>query len=258
MNGTPDIVVKRIGKDDDALQAYCCMTEVPTPWPKALCECRDWVAENLGKHVDGYHLQLVAGEVIGHLYYTLSEHALFSYDVEPGAAILYCEWVQQRYQKRGFGTRLFETFLTALKKENAKGVLVEATDLQGQMYYGHYISRGFKIVHETGHHKLMYLPLSTEQVGYHRRKPRIQPRSGLPVEIHLFRGFLCPYEVSTQLLVRNVAQEFGDQVVIREVWLTPETLDQYGVPSGVLINGMQKLAGGETERAVRQAIIEEL
>jgi predicted GNAT family acetyltransferase len=183
---------------------------------------------------------------------------LFSYDVEPGAAILYCEWVQQRYQKRGFGTRLFETFLSALKQENAKGVLVEATDLQGQMYYGHYISRGFEIVHETGHHKLMYLPLSTEQVGYQRRKPRIQPRRGLPVEIHLFRGFLCPYEVSTQLLVRNVAQEFGDQVKIQEVWLTPETLDQYGVPSGILINGIQKLAGGETERAVRQAIMEEL
>ena len=258
MKGTPDIVVKRLVKDDDALQTYCCMTEVPTPWPKALCECRDWVAENLGRHVDGYHLQLGAGDVIGHIYFAPSEQALFSYKVEPGFAVMYCEWVQQRYQKRGFGTHLFETFLTALKQENAKGVLVEATDIEGQMYYGHYLSRGFRIVHEAGHHKLLFLPLSAEQVSYRRRKPRVQPRRQHPVEIHLFRGFLCPYEVSTQLLVRDVAQEFGDQVRIQEIWLTPETLDQFGVPSGVLINGIQKLAGGETERAVRRAIMEEL
>jgi GNAT superfamily N-acetyltransferase len=258
MKRTPDVVVKRLVKADDALRAYCCMTEVPTPWPKALCECRDWVAENLGKHVNGYHLQLGAGDVIGHLYFAPSEQALFSYEVEPGVAVLYCEWVQQRYQKRGFGTRLFETFLTVLKQENAKGVLVEATDIEGQMYYGHYLSRGFQIIHEASHHKLLFLPLSAEQVGFDRRQPRVQPRRRLPVEIHLFRGFLCPYEVSTQLLVREVAQEFGDQVRIQEVWLTPETLDQFGVPSGVLINGIQKLAGGETERAVRQAIMEEL
>ena len=79
----------------------------------------------------------------------------------------------------------------------------------------------------------------------------------LPVEIHLFRGFLCPYEVSTQQLVREVAGEFRGRVKVHEIWLTRETLDTYGVPSGVLINGRQKLAGGETERAIRQAIMEE-
>jgi hypothetical protein len=234
------------------------MTEVPTPWPKALCECRDWVVENLGKHVEGYHLQLGDGAVIGHLYFAPSEQALFSYQVEDGFTVLYCEWVQQRYQKRGYGTYLFETFLGDLKQRNVKGVLVEATDIQGQMYYEHYISRGFKIVNESGHHKLLFLPLSAKNVAFVHREPLIQPRQGLPVEIHLFRGFLCPYEISTHLLVREVAQEFGDQVRIQEIWLTPETIDEYGVPSGVLINGRQKLAGGETERAVRQAIMEEL
>jgi len=257
MERPPDVLVKRLVQHDEALKAYCCMTEVPTPWPKALCECRDWVAKNLGKHVDGYHLQLADGEVIGHLYYAPAEQALFSYQVEPGVAVLYCEWIQQRYQRRGYGTHLFETFLSGLKQENTKGVLVEATDIEGQMYYQHYISRGFDILYETGHHKLLYLPLSAKEIAFHRRKPRIQPQRSLPVEIYLFRGFLCPYEVSTQQLVREVAGEFRDRVKIQEIWLTPETLDTYGVPSGVLINGQQKLAGGETERAIRQAIMEE-
>jgi hypothetical protein len=46
--------------------------------------------------------------------------------------------------------------------------------------------------------------------------------------------------------------------MLREVTLTPETLPEYGIAKGILINGRQKLGGGETEEAVRQAISEEL
>jgi hypothetical protein len=234
------------------------MTEVPTPWPKALCQCRDWVSENLGVYVEGYHLQNQGGEVFGHIYFAGSEQALFPYIVEPGVGVLYCEWVQQRYQKQGFGKGLFEAFLSDMAAENAKGVLVEATDIEGQMHYSHYTSRGFEVVHEAGHHKLLYLPLSQEKVSYRRRENTIQPRRVHPVEILLFRGFHCPYEVSSQVLVQQVALEFGDQVTLQEVWTTPDTLEKYGVVSGIFINGKQKLTGGDSEVAVRHAILEEL
>ena len=148
--------------------------------------------------------------------------------------------------------------MAGLERDHLKGVLVEATDIEGQMHFSHYLSRGFEIVNEAGHHKLLYLPIANKQVTFHRRQANLQPRRGLPVEIHLFQGFLCPYQVSTHILVREIALEFGDQVSIQEVWLTSETLDKYGLASGVLINGQPKLAGGETERAVRQAILEEL
>ena len=245
-------------KESDSQKTYCCMTEVPTPWPKALCQCRDWVAENLGVHVEGYHLQLGDGEVVGHIYYAPSEQALISYEIEPGVSVLYCEWVQQRFQKQGYGRRLFDALITDLEAENIKGIIVETTDIQGQMHYSHYLSRGFGIIHEFGHHKLMFKPLANKTITFHRRQPRIQPHQGLPVEILLFRGFLCPYEMSTQVLVQEISMEFRDKVNIQEIWLTPETLDKYGVASGVLINGKPKLAGGEPERAVRQAIMEEL
>jgi N-acetylglutamate synthase-like GNAT family acetyltransferase len=257
MEGTPPLQVKRID-DSDAQSAYCCMTEVPTPWPKAVCQCRDWVSEHLGEYVDGYHLRLESGRVIGHIYFASSENALFSYDVEPGVGVLYCEWIQQQYQKRGLGKRLFDAFLSDMEEENTKGVLVETTDLEGQMHYSHYVSRGFNIVHETGHHKLLYLPLSKKVVAYRRRVARVRPKRGFPVEILLFRGFVCPYEVSTQILVREIALEFGDQVTIQEISITQATLEKYGVASGIFINGKHKLAGGEPESAVRQAIIEEL
>ena len=81
-----DVTIRRIRDREDAQKAYCCMTEVPTPWPAALCQCRDWVTNNLSRYVEGYHLQKPDGEVIGHLYYANSEQALFPYIVEPGAA----------------------------------------------------------------------------------------------------------------------------------------------------------------------------
>jgi hypothetical protein len=68
---------------------------------------------------------------------------------------------------------------------------------------------------------------------------------------------MCPFEVSTEVILREVAREFGDQVTLREASLTPETLREYGVAKGVFINGRQKLVGGETEEQVRQAIQEE-
>jgi GNAT superfamily N-acetyltransferase len=257
MMGDLSVVVHRIINRDDAQKAYCCMTEVPTSWPDALCQCRDWVAENLGRYVEGYHLQLGDGEVIGHLYYAPSERALFPYQVETGVGILYCDWVQKRYQGMGLGRQLHEAFLDDMDKLGMKGVLVEATDLEGQMNFRHYQRRGFEIIQRDGNRILLYHPLSQKKAKVQRLPSSIPSRRGKPVEILILNGYMCPYEVSTQLLLRSIVREFGDQVILRDVWLTPETLHQYGVAKGVFINGQQKLSGGETEGAIRQAIVEE-
>jgi len=255
MKETSQFRLKKISVSD-AQKAYCCMTEVPTPWPESLCQCRDWVSENIGKYVDGYHLQLESGVVAGHIYFADSEQALFPYEVEPGAVVVYCEWVQQRFQGQGLGRDMFSRFLNEMKGK--KGVVIETTDIEGQMHFQHYTSRGFKIAHEERHNKLLYLPLSQEEVWFKRRESTIKPQRKVPVEILIFRGFLCPYEVSTYLKVKDIASEFSDQISLKEIWTSPETLRQYGVSSGVLINGRRKLSGGESESAIRQAIREEL
>lgn len=250
--------VKELTSQEDAQKSYCCMTEVPSPWPEALCVCRNWIAQNLGDKIQGYHLEQQDRQVVGHLYYALSEHALFPYQVEPQVGILYCEWVQRKYQRQGLGRRLFEAFVGDMRAQNIKGLLVEASDLEGQMHYKHYSSRGFSPIYESGHRKLLYLPLSQPEVSAQPLNPSLQPRQGAPVEIVLLNGYLCPFEVSTHLLMRQVAQEFGSQVLLREVTLTRESLQEYGAAYGVFINGRQKLFGGESEAAIRQAIQEEL
>jgi hypothetical protein len=69
-------------------------------------------------------------------------------------------------------------------------------------------------------------------------------------------GYRCPVDVATLLLLRRVSQEFGDQVVLREVTLSPVTVSEFGSTAGVFVNGRRALLGGETEEAIRQAILE--
>lgn len=253
-----DVTIRPLERPEDTELAYCCMTEVPTPWLQALCTCRDWMSQNLGRHVEGYHLQLTGGQVIGHLYYALSEQALIPYKVEANVSIMYCEWVQRRYQKQGLGRHLFDTFLGDMERNGVKGILVEGTDLEGQMHVDHYFSRGFEVIQETGHQKLLYRPISQAEITVDRLQPQVHPQAGLPVEIMILSGYMCPYETATLLLLREVAQEFGDQVIIHQLSLTPASLQTYGVATGIFINGRQKLAGAETEGAIRQAILEEI
>jgi len=258
MDNQLEMKVKRMKQKGDAQKAYCCMTEAPSPWPVALCQCRDWVTDNLGTHVEGYHLATRQGEVAGHIYFALSEKALVPYQIEPNVGVLYCEWVQKRYQGQGWGRYLFNNFLDEMKAEGIKGILVEGTDREGSMHFSHYSGRGFNMILELGYLKLLYLPISQEEVAVKPIETRIKPKRESPVEILILNGYMCPYEAATLIAVRLVAPEFGEQVKLEDVWLTPDTLNQYGAAKGIFINGRRKLAGGESEEQIRQAIREEL
>ncbi len=251
------VVVKRVESAAEAQQAFCCMAEVPTPWPAALNVCRAWVGQNLGRYVEGYHVHDADGVVVGQLYYAASERALIPYEIEPGVAVLYCEWIQRRRQGQGLSRQLFGAFEAEARAQGCKGILVEATTHEDQMHYRHYLVRGFEVVHEAGDRKLLYRPLSRPRVDIRPLEMRIRPRRGLPVEILILAGYLCPFETATQMLLLDVAREFGERVVVRHEALSPETLQRYGVAYGVFINGRPKLGGATTEEAIRQAILEE-
>jgi hypothetical protein len=252
------VSVKRLATQDDAQKSYCCMMEVPTPWPEALCNCRSWVAHNLGKLVDGYHLELDSGEVIGHLYYALTPQALVPYKLAANVGVIYCEWVQRRFQGQGLSRLLFEAFQNDMKEQAVLGILVVANELEDQGPIDHYRSRGFRTIYEAGHQKLLYLPVSSLEIQVQPIQAHLQPARSLPVEVTILSGFACPYEISTYLILRQVVREFGHQVVVREVALSPESLKEYGAARGIFINGRQKLFGGESEQAIRQAILEEM
>ena len=249
--------IKRLRSIEEAQLAFPCMAEVPSPWPESLAACRNWVSQNLGRYVEGYHVELANGEIVGQLYYAPSEQALIPYRVEPGVAVIYCEWVQRRHQRRGFGRQLFSTFEAQMRESGCKGILIEATEHEQYMHYRHYLARGFEPVLENEDRKVLYLSLQQAQVQVTALAPRIRPHRGVPVEILVLSGYLCPFETSTHLLLLDVAREFGDRVRLRQESLTPNTLERYGVAGGIFINGRRKLAGATSEAEIQQAILEE-
>jgi GNAT superfamily N-acetyltransferase len=228
--------------------------EVPTPWPEALQACRAWIAQGLGTLVEGLHLQDYAGTVIGHVYYGSSERALIPCQVEDGVAVVYCEWIQRRHQGKGYARLLSEALARHLDGEGYKGILVVATDDEQHMSYTHFARRGFRPVRQAGRLRLMYRPLRQESVDVQPLELRIAPRRGHPIEIVVFTGGFCPYEAATGLLTLQVAREFGDRVVLKEIPVTVENVRAYGAAGGVFINGRRTLPGGASEEAIRQAI----
>ncbi len=252
------VQVRRLVDEKDAQSAYCCMGGSATPWEPALCVCRDWIAENLGKYIEGYHLALEDDEIIGHLYFAPSNQALIPYRLEPDAAVIYCEWVQQEHQGKGLGKRMYDTFLNEMKANNSKGIVVVTSDEEGEPQAQSYIDRGFEVIHQEGSEQLLFLPLTQPSIDFQPLEQQLKPKRKSPVEIHVINGYMCPHEVATQLILQEVVKEFGDKVIYKEVTLTPETLSEYGAASGIFINGKRKLGGGEIEESVRQAIAEEL
>jgi predicted GNAT family acetyltransferase len=230
------------------------MVEVPTPWPEALQACRAWIAQNLGTLVEGLHLQDSAGNVIGHVYYASSERALIPYQVEDHVGVVYCEWIQRRHQGKGYARLLSEALIRYLDEGGYKGILVAATDDEQCMHYTHFVRRGFRPLQQAGSMRLMYYPLRQESVHVQPLELRITPRRKHPIELIVFTGGFCPYEASTSLSALQVAREFGDRLILKEVAVTVENLRAYGVISGVFINGRRTLPGGASEEAIRQAI----
>lgn len=251
-----DVKVVPLTDPGQVQQACPCMEEVPTPWPDALEDCRHWIARHLGSLIEGLHLQQRGGEVIGNMYYGFSEQALIPYEIEAEVAILYCEWVQRRYQGQGYARQLFDALTERLSREGTKGILVEAGSGEEGMPYGHLFRAGFRPIEGVGARRLMYFPLAQQSVAANPLKTRIVARDRYPVEVLAFSGGFCPCETATSLIALDVAREFGDRVALQEVPITAENVRAYGAARGVYVNGRAIPDDGVPEEAIRQAIRE--
>jgi len=249
--------VKKVASRD-VEASYCCMSETPprVSWAEFLPESRKWFKQNLGKHVEGYHI-LDDGKVVGHIYYASSENALVPFETEPKVAFIYCTEMLHDYMRKGYGKMMFDYAKNDLKKRGFKGILVDATDFQEYMHYSHFVKQGFKVVKEHKPFKLMYFPLLKDKVDIKMFELSYKPSKD-KVEVTLFKSFFCPVSVCMYHLIKKVAKSFGDKVKIVEIEPTLETVRKYGTYVDTLINGKPKLLGPASEQDVRKAIQEEV
>ena len=251
--------IRPIQTAEDIQKAYPCSTEAPIPfWEDGLPMCREWMAQNLGKHIEGLHLEDGSGTVIGHIYWAPSQQALAPYEIEDGVAYIYCDWVQEQFRQRGGAHILFQELVDQLRSKNYKGILVDGTDFEGYMYYGHYLKRGFRIIQEQEGSRLMYYPLRNASIEVKRLPARIPKPGGSSVEIFVIGSCFCPVGASALLAVRKVARELGEQVVLKEVPASLEAIKRYGLADGIFINGKAKFLGPVSEDQVRRVIEAEL
>jgi GNAT superfamily N-acetyltransferase len=252
------VKVYHLSERAQAERAYPCLERPTLPWADGLPLSRAWFAENLGKYVEGFHLEDDDGQVIGHIYWAPSERALVPYQIEGHAAFLYCEWVQRPHRGRGYLRQLFQAFTAFLQEEGYKGILVDGTEIEDYMHHRHFAKRGFRVIREAGGGRLMYLPLKQQTVRVEPLSPRIPISGTAPVEILIIGSLSCPVGSSAVLAIRKVVDELGEAVLVREVPAGREAIARYGVADGIFINGKAKFFGPVTEAQVRQAILEEM
>ncbi len=120
--------------------------------------------------------------MIGHIYWAPSERALVPYHIEEGAAFLYCDWIRPTHRGRGYSRLLYDAWLESLRLAGCKGVLVDATEIEGYMHYRHYASRGFRPLRGEGP-GTMYLPLGQESVRIEPLRPQIPTERTAPAEV---------------------------------------------------------------------------
>ena len=203
---------------------YCCMSDLPPGhvWLGALPESREWFKNNLGKHVEGYHL-LDGDKVVGHVYYETSERVLLPYEMESNVAFIYCTEMLRDYMHKGYGKMMFDYVKDDLRKQGFKGIVVDATDFKEYMYYEHFLKQGFKIIKEHGPFKLMYFPLTKESTKAKPLDLSYTPSKD-KVEVTLFKNFFCPVSPYMYHLIKRVAKGFGDKVKTVEIEATLETV----------------------------------
>ncbi len=250
--------VQRVQTWEDIQRAYPCATASPVPfWADGLPLCREWFAENLGKHIEGFHLE-EEGNVIGHIYWASSAYALVPYEIEDGVAYVYCDWVQHQHRGKGGMHLLFQEFVRFLYSQGYKGILVDTTEFEGYMHHQHFLKRGFQVLRESDGSKLLYYPLVQPTVAIKPVVARVAGGGGTAVEVLIIGSRFCPVGASAVLAIRKVAQELGPRVVVKEIPASREAIAQYGVADGIFINGKTKFFGPVQESQVRQAIVEEL
>jgi predicted GNAT family acetyltransferase len=248
--------VKRV-TSDDLESSYCCMSETPpgASWPQALPESKKWFKNNLGKHVEGYHL-LDGDKVIGHIYWETSEKAFIPYKIEPKVAYIYCTEMLHDHMHKGYGKTMFDHMKDDLKKQGYKGITVDATNIKEYMHYEYFTKQGFRVIKEHDPFKLMYFPLLKQNVEAEPLKLSYKPSKD-KVEVTLFNNFFCPVGAHMYQLFKKAAKGFSDKVKIVEIKATPETMQKYGTTEP-LINGKIKIFGPASEKDVEKAIQEEI
>jgi GNAT superfamily N-acetyltransferase len=148
------------------------------------------------------------------------------------------------YRGKGYGKLLLEEAEIDVKKLS-KGVAVIAHNHPRWMPASFFTKRGYKVVDEQdGEIKEMLMlkafhPVESPKFVKQKYDYKPKPISG-KIVVEIFWSGVCPHNLLSVELLKDVLSEFGNKVLIKEVATNDLPLDaikKYGYGYGVYING---------------------
>ncbi len=168
----------------------------------------------------------------------------------PDVMAIWCVNVREDWRRQGIGSRLIQSCLDDSRALGRKGVAVTTWD-PFWMPRGVFDRHGFLDVGPAGQGGRVLFK-SFEEVEPPRwveREPAFQPAPG-KIALDIYHTDRCPIHWRNNLLIRDVAEEFGGVVEVRE-HATDDRADmlRHGTACRVYLNGTLIAAGPLADRS---------
>ncbi|MBN1594124.1 MAG: GNAT family N-acetyltransferase [Candidatus Coatesbacteria bacterium] len=160
-------------------------------------------------------------------------------------------------QGKGYGRLLVEAAeKDVMENTDAKGIVAWGLDHEFWfMPHTFFQHLGYKVVDSDGPRMLLVKKFAAVP------DPSLRPVTFEPeleagkAAVDFFYSNQCPYRLYQLRRWRKVAEEFDDEVVFREYKTDKKpVMDEFGIKSGLFVNGEEVFAGPMTEEEIRDKI----
>ena len=208
---------------------------------------QDWLRKMLTRSGMVAKVALDGDEPIGFLFLVPVERTAW-YVQGKELLTLQCMNVEEAYRGRGVG----EMLLTAAEetaRTHAKGLAVIAYDPSDWFMPAHFFAhRNYREVERRGTSVLMFKPFDASAalpafIPRQYTSPRLIPDKAI---VEAFWSPQCLTTALDILHVREVCDEFGERVILRELNASmPGMRERFGIPRTIFVNGVEKGWGYE-------------
>ena len=252
----PDLQIREMTVQDEPFIASCTHVGETEEWDASCNRRIPWLRE-MGTQGMRVLVALLDGRQVGFLY-------LFPIKVAPAGplgrdlSVIQCLAVKDESKGHGAGQALVTAAEAEARRQGKKGIVVTAYYHDFWFMPAAFFERcGFSVARRKGQTAIMWkaFDASAEAPHFIARRYHFVPVAG-KVAIDLFWSRSCLTTDTEAERVREVAAEFGDQVVLREHCTDdPAIRAQYGIYRAILIDGKEVSWGYEAPKeGLREAI----
>jgi len=169
-----------------------------------------------------------------------------------------CLVSQSKFSGKGIGIKLIKAAEDEARSQNRKGIATIAYFWDFWFMPAEYFSKlGFVVAERRGEEAILWKQFTKDVIAPHFPEEHyvFKPIKG-KVVIDLFWNTFCLTSDVEAERVREVASEFGDNVILNEYSATDqEVFRQYGIERRIYINGAMVELGAEIEKSKLRVLI---